>query len=407
MWNPFSGKFGFQSFFRRQRPAVITSKSALELSALPSIEQILEQSDSLPQGCAGYFLPRPLRDEALLVGREGELEDLEAAFSGWQNGQPASVVVVGTQGCGKTSFINCFLNRRSQDWNIRRCEIGRRLHREGEVLDFYNRLFGIDPAADTVDKVVEWLLQASPRIIVVEGIHNLLLRVIGGRKALESFMYIVLCTRKRHFWLHTCRLLPWVNMDRHAKISRFFSHIMNLELLSEDDLRKVLKLRLEKCGLGFFFYRSREEYEKQRQTGSDEQDEKESAFYRGILANSGSNFFSALYFILLCCRYEMKTQSLLLYPPDHLDLAFVKEMDKMHLLALAELAGHGVLSVAEHQRIFRTDLLQSRIVFEYLEQMKLVVADSNIDDGGEKVYDLSPIIHHSVKTALEQINLLY
>ena len=409
MVNPFSGKrfsFGLASLFRRHRPAVITSKSALKLSALPSIERILERHDSLPRGCVGFFFPQPIRDEEFLVGRQKELEELEAAFNGWQNGQPASVVVVGAQGCGKTSLINCFLNRRLPEWKVLRCDIGNRLRDEKAVLEFFGRLLNVESPVDTVDQVVERLLRMAPRIIVIEGGHNLLLRVIGGRKVLETFMYVVLSSRRRHFWLQTCRLLPWINMDRHGKASRFFSHIMNVALLSEDNLRRALKLRLEKCGLDVLFYRSWEEYENQRQAVG-EQEEKEGALFRGILANSGGNFYSALYFLLLCCRYEMKTQTLIFYPPDHLDLAFVREMDRTHLLALTELAGHGMLSVAEHQQIFRTGKLQSRIIFEYLEQMKLVTPVARNDDGADMVYDLSPVIHHSVKKLLEQINLLY
>ena len=408
MVNPFSGKrfpFGLGSLFQRHRPAVVTSKSALQLSSLPSIEQILERPDSLPHGCAGYFMPHPIRDEEFLVGRQKELEELETAFNGWRNGQTASVLVVGAQGCGKTSLINCFLNKRAPDWNVLRCDLGVRLRDEKEVLEFFGRLLDLESPAGTVDQVVEGLLKMAPRIIVIEGGHNLLLRVIGGRKALEMFMYLVLRTRRRHFWLQSCRLLPWINMDRHAKASRFFSHILNLEQLSEEKLRQALRLRLTKCGLDGQFHESREDFEQGRAGG--QQEEKEGAFFRGILTNSGGNFYSALYFLLLCCRYEMKTQTLLFYPPDYLDLAFVKEMDRTHLLTLAELAGHGVLSVAEHQQIFRTTDLQSRIAFEYLEQLKLMMPAAGEKDAVDRAYDLSPIIHHSLKTVLEQINLLY
>ncbi len=137
------------------------------------------------------------------------------------------------------------------------------------------------------------------------------------------------------------------------------------------------------------------------------QEEKERAFYRGILANSGSNFSSALYFLLLCSRYERNTKSLFLSPPNRLDIAFLKDMDRFHLMTLAELAGHGVLSVGEHLEIFRVTEARSKMTLEYLEQLKLIELIVDRNNSNEKTYDLLPFIHHSVTSALEQLNLLY
>jgi len=404
-----------RTLFRRKPTAETKSKSALQVSALATIEQIFKRPDSLPESYRRFFLPVPLEDKELLIGRDEQLENMEKAFRNWQDGHPTSVALIGPQGCGKTSMLNCFQQRQSQNTRILRCEMEERLWSEQLVFTFFCRLFQIDPSLDNVETLIARLLQAESQLIVIEGAHNLLLRVIGGRKAAETFMYVVLRTRQRHFWLLTCRRLPWNNMDRHFGVSRYFSHVMAVDSLSEDRLRVALKLRLEKCGLQVFFCLSKEEFEQQQKPEAkqqqkpeaNEQGEREDAFYRVVFANSGRNFHAALYFLLLCSRYEENTQSLSLYPPDNLDMAFVKEMDHLHLLTLAELAGHGVLSTREHEQIFRTVGFQSRIVFEYLEQLNLVEPVVTKNNANEKAYDLSPLIHHAVTAALEQLNLLY
>ena len=101
--------------------------------------------------------------------------------------------------------------------------------------------------------------------------------------------------------------------------------------------------------------------------GEGDEEGREGAFFSAVFANSGVNFSAALYFLLLCSRYEASTRTLFLWPPDHLDMGFIKEMDHLYLLTLAELAAHGVLSVKEHERIFRTSIPDRRFVYQTIE----------------------------------------
>ncbi len=59
-----------RTLFRRKPTAKAKFKSALQVSALATIEQILKRPDSLPESYRRFSLPVPLEDKELLIGRD-------------------------------------------------------------------------------------------------------------------------------------------------------------------------------------------------------------------------------------------------------------------------------------------------------------------------------------------------
>ena len=391
---------------RIEQDLQVPPKAPLQVSALPSFMQVSRGLENLPENSRTYLLPLPLDDETMLLGREDQFSQLDEALAHWQKGSHTSVVVVGPQGCGKTSLLKCFQQRSLKDQTVLISDMEERLESETHVLEFFCRLFKID-SVDNMEALIEQIMEVKPSVILLERAHNLLLRVIGGRRTVETFLYIILCTRQRHFWLITCRQFPWKNLERHVNISRYFSHTIDIAPLSEENLREALTLRLQKCGLALSFCRDAEDARNNTPCKPDEQNETADNFYKGIWSNSGGNFHAALYFMLLCCRFDTITQTLLVWPPDPLDMTFVKQIERFQQLTLAELICHGTLCAKEHAQIFRTLGLRSTITFEYLEQLNILMPVGSRHDGLEKTYDLSPVIHHAVTSELTQLNLLY
>ena len=383
-----------------------THEKLVAISALPSRDDLMQRLNAPPDKISPFFLPEPIAGNGLLIGREAELRQLEEALAQWLEGHPCSLVLVGPQGCGKTSLVNCFLQNIGEEFQILRGRIDRRLESQQAVVDFLSELFGFKDHVEDTPALISRIQELPPGLIILDGGHNLLLRIIGGRQAAETFFYILLATRRRHLWLLTCRRWPWQNLCRHVHADTYFTHKIPLDAPDQAHQREALERRAEQAGIELHFA------ERGREVESEDDKEKlqeeiAAGFYRDLFAASGGNLRAALYFWLLSSQFEDEGKRVVLHPPGQLDTRFIRDLERDHLLSLAEIAGHGILSPREHQRIFRVDVLTSRLTFTLLYQLRLIepICDGTADD--DTPYSLDSVTQHAVTAMLDQMHFLY
>ena len=82
----------FKPFFK-SKAAEKDLQKPLQVSNLPGRTEMFTRLDRFPQHSRGLFLPEPLEDPSLLIGRKKQLEPLSDALQHWREGQPTSVAV--------------------------------------------------------------------------------------------------------------------------------------------------------------------------------------------------------------------------------------------------------------------------------------------------------------------------
>ncbi|MGW8180573.1 MAG: AAA family ATPase, partial [bacterium] len=393
--------------------SVPTRESLQRLTDLPTYEEVYGKSKKIPPVYRRLFTPQPLLTKEFLVAREEALDSLFESVKRWQAGRPCSVAIVGPQGSGKTSLLNCFTNEVRSKVFLEKKEVKDRLGGKEEVFRLFENWFSLSKTCDSVSDVVSQLLEQKKRIVLVEGGHNLILRTIGGGTTAETFFSIVLGTRDHLLWILSVRQYPWQRMEYQLRASQYFTHEIRTLFHDEQELSEALMLRQRVSGFRLIY--SDEGLDTRRINklrlrnpleAEVVQRELEKEYFKSLFELSGGNLESALFFWLLSSSYEESENVVRVAPCVTLDYRFLRRFDNQILFSLAELTNHGGLTLAEHSEIFRLDPSKSRLILDYLVEIRLVDCKSQGDER-MPVYVVNPIVLHPVATLLESLNILY
>ncbi|KPJ92600.1 MAG: hypothetical protein AMJ53_09065 [Gammaproteobacteria bacterium SG8_11] len=402
--------FWLVNVFKSQQPA---EESLLQLTDLPSEEELLEQSKSLPPIYRRLFQNLPLTNREFQVGMEAEMGLLLETFERWQSGRASSVAVVGPEGSGKTSLLNCFENELPEGVKVMRAEIPHRLLTSGDVVNMLEDVLQIEEPSDSAAELINKILRMDRQIIMLEHGHQIFLRVVGAREALETFFYIVMNTRSHVFWLVSFRLLPWIRMGYMLNIERFFTHTIKSEFHNVQELISAILLRQRATGqepvfseVGVNSYRVRKLLLKHQVQDAPVQQALEDIYFSNLYDICGGNMESALYYWLRSLSVD-EHGKVTVQPCVKVDASFVKKLDTLNLLSLAEILAHGGITPKEHGEIFNIDVFRSRMILDYLRQIRLLQGHNKDKHGQPQFYSINSLFYEQVHSILNTMHIVY
>ncbi|BCR03816.1 hypothetical protein DESUT3_08850 [Desulfuromonas versatilis] len=381
------------------------SADLLKFTDLPTRAEVLQRAEQLPPLYRRLFTLGPLKNREFLVARETELKCLEEIFRRWEAGRPCSVALIGPEGSGKTSLANCFASEFGSRGHLIRASIDQRLTSEEQILGLFQQWFGLEQHFESLAALIEQLLTLPRGMVLIEEGHNLALRVIGGSRAAKAFFYVLMATRQHFLWMVSFRKTPWERMNHQLEVSRYFTHQVTTLLSDRHQLREVLMIRQRTSGYPLIFLGDSAEQDKdEKPTGQDVLAER---FFKELYAASRGDIEAAIYYWLLCLEYDEASGAIRACHLGDIDHGFLRNLEAKYHFSLAEILGHGVLSAAEHARIFRLDPLESRLQLDYLASLNLLVSGGLEEDGLPGPWSVNPIFHGAVTATLEAKHILY
>jgi len=361
----------------------------LGYEAILGLEERVDKT--VPFAYRRLFRTTPLEVSEFLQGRSDALGAIETAARRWATGSFSAVALVGEQGSGKTSLVNCAMQQKLAGIPIVRHRIDATLLDPQVFTELLNKL--LDSSATSQEALQEEVASSNTRrIIILEDLHQLYLRAEGGLDLIRRLLEFIDATGGQLLWIITIDQYAWQYLDHAISLSRHFAFLIETGRLSRSELEGAIMARHQATGYQLRFVSS----------DGDQQDHLRSDFFDALSNACAGNVFAAIYYWLQSvCAVEGNTVEIA--PLEELELQFLEEMSIEGMLSLGMIIQHGSLSAEHYSRIFHIPIVEGRARLAHLERMGLLQVRV---EGGRGEYSVGPLLYHPVVLELERRNIV-
>jgi hypothetical protein len=327
--------------------------------------------EHLPLIYQRLFQLTPVEDPRFLIGRQEELSAIAEARALWEQGREAGVLIVGARGSGKTSLINCALQRVLAGLPVVRSDFVERLTTGDEMYRFLGRLLEVSPDA------VDTALTSTPRVIVLEELERTFLRRTNGYGAVRSLLGLISRTARQTLWIISVNQSCFRLLNAALRLEPHFSHQINAMAVEQAHLREAVLLRHNLSGLRLRFDLPSDQgsYVRRLLRATGMQLDVEDEFFGALYRQSGGVFRTAFAF---WHRYIDRADGGVLYMKFPTRPAYepvIGSLDIVDLFTLTALLQHGSLTAAEHSVVFQVEETRSRSWLDNLLARELIEPD--------------------------------
>ncbi len=336
----------------------------------------------LPLVYRRLFSFAPLTDATLFENRTEQLARAADHAKRWRDDRDSSALIVTAEpGSGRTSFLNVLRAATFADDTTVHLHLTERADTEAAVARLIGETLGVDDAASFEALEAHLLSPANAGrkvVCLIEGMELLLLRAPGGLDLIERTFIFMSRTDAQVLWVGTMVLPGWRFVERTAPQITGLVDAVVLPPFSRSQVEAALMKRHARSGLPLTFAEPPEPSpllaRRLSKAPSPEarQEILHGEFFDGLYRASGPNMMLALLYWLRAADFEATADTLTLRPVQALDFAFVGAFDLPRSFALKALLQHGTLTLAEHDRIFRTTRDESFLIFESLHNLRLI-----------------------------------
>jgi len=396
-----------QEHFGLREPQIQSSQAALDEA---TVEFALKDTPPLYRR---LFRFDALSDEDFLIGREDAMAVVRSVKERFEEGLSSVLAVTGPLGSGKTSFLNCALQRYFPETEPLRGAPEEHLSSEAELVAFIAGLFGGDQSEAPADlPALIAKLRGLPKkpVIVIEGGSRFHLRTVGGFDAVRSLFALLSATEGKVFWAFSFSAAGWSYLDATFGLGRRFDGHAPLAGLGRAELETAVMARHEVSGYELEFvegpglgadlrWRLRKvRDEETRQALLREE------FFEDLSRAAGPSLHAALYHWLAATK-GVGRRKVRVSPVTGFRKGNLSGLTMGELFALLYALQHDRITPSMHSRLLRSTLTESRTLLDFLARKRVLVARREPDK--EPVYEPNAILFEPMMDILRDRNFIH
>lgn len=328
----------------------LRARSLRRLSRRAAEKEAAEPPPQLPERYVKEFPLYPILgdEESVLMPREELLKNTLDQIDSWKGTtREGSLVMVGEKGAGKTTLM-ALLQKRVGDLQLTQHTVPRKMVTEKGLLEDLAPALGLEQAAN-IGTLAAHLNKGDERVVLLDEVHNLFLRTVGGYEAYEALVQLVTYTSERVFWILAFNRFAWNFINHSRRKVHYFRKLLSLPAWSAEELQDLIVRRNKRAGLTVRFADALLD-EDRSTTGDLELLEGAEGYFRLLRDASGGNPRVATFLWLRSLRpvtgEELRVE---LFREESTEPLL--KMDDELLYALAAVCQHENLSVDELRRV--------------------------------------------------------
>jgi hypothetical protein len=355
----------------------------------------------LPLMYQRLFSITPVENAKFRIARPFVVQQLEKAYSNWTAGKFAPTCLVGESGSGLTSLVNEFIEKFGHQYQVIRINPVCKIKNESAFIQLLSNALN-KPELKSCEEIIDFLSSSNSRkIIILENIHKLYTRKMGGFSILFSLFKLISKTNSKVYWLNTCLFYTFKYFDYSIGINNYYAHIEKLDKLTNEQVTESIISRHKFSGYKLHFippenFSPKRSFKKLNVT--QQQEILQEDYFKRLFNYAQNNLSLALLFWMRSIvSIENNTFNMQF---KNLNLFFVNSLNASQLATLYAMVLHGRMNINDHMEVF--DLSEK----ESSNQL-MVFVDDGILVKKENDYTINPLIYRQVINHLTSLNYIH
>lgn len=343
-------------------------------------------------------------DERFHVAPNGFYTAMDNAFNAWKEGLETNVLILGERGSGKSNAIRFSEGKFFENTDVIHVLFDRTFFDEETLVQYFSKALGVS-GVKTVDELVEKIKKRRKRsVIAVENLQNAFIRNMHGFKAIEAFWVLMSSTKDKLFWIASVTRYTWNFFDKVSNADQYFSHINQIDNLTDEQIRKAIMVRHKATGYYLEFepepsIKNSRTYKKLISKGADEHEYLADLFFSKLADISEGNISVATIFWIQSIK-DHDEKKIVMAPIEIADMDRLEVPSRNVLFTLAAFAIHDTLTEEQLSMALHQDVNESKLMLARLRSKGIVL---NTEQG----YRMNQLVYRQIIRMLKRRNILH